>query len=171
MGLKRRLVKERSACARSHFIREFIEPLHQPLSRRKDCLQYQRVRWSKPDLSTWWRVLRQTGLMRAVPTGGAESKGLEGQGGQTVDDAFNVEDFLVDEFADVFLFVDVDLQQKVEFTAGRIQLRDDFALVYGVRNFVGFTGLAAYLHKHTFHGKNLVCIFEIDPSYIEPFSS
>src|SRR5690606_38684294 len=69
------------------------------------------------------RWMRQS---RAWPK--AWLKRLEGQRGQRAHDPRHVGDMIVDELADVFPVLDVDLHQEVVFAAGRIKLRRDLAL-------------------------------------------
>src|SRR6195952_180564 len=80
---------------------------------------------------------RRSGIL---PSGVAASECLEGQRRQGTDDAWNVGDVVVDEFADILPILDVDLQHQVVIAAGRIKLRYQFRLIDRVGNLVGLAG-------------------------------
>ena len=81
----------------------------------------------------------------------SDPKSFEGHGGQRALNPRDVQEAVIDEFADVLVIGNVELHQEIEVTAGRIKLGMDFAQNDVFGNLVRGPGFAADLNEHALH--------------------
>lgn len=113
-------------------------------------------RTARPDLSALFIFLLDDSAVSADKVRIERLKGFECHCCERALNVVNVEQIIVDKFADVLPLGNVELHQKIEITAGRIELGVHLFQRDLIGNFVGCSGHTPDLNEYADHKSELL---------------